>query len=424
MRSKTRFRPGWILTLALLTVTPALAQYGDQPDPYDQETRARLEDDPQTSEQEQSKPIFTFNVTPSLLSNAIDLFVEKRLSKDYDFDEYQAEEMRLLLQEEVPKFLSKHQGNLETLVTEWLEAVSADQPPDAEFAAKWATRFRPIVEDAQRTFDNVGENMREFLDDRQQVLLDGYIAAIDTGTNAIKGRLYEFEQGQFDPEIHWLGNKAVRHHSPEEIRILAQDVKRARREAMGEPINQIDQPMETVSSTPRPTRAHGKPAPAERDLPAEQDIELVEDESPAVTEPVPEPARKSPTPTKTRKDEWTLYVEAFIKRYQLNQEQQQKAHLFLQREQANRDRYLIRKGSEMERIERLFKGAKNKKQLETAEKVYQKMQDPLNGMFERLKQKLNTLPTRAQRRNASKPEVNQPERDKPARKSPAGKRRP
>ena len=411
MTSKTPLRQGWTLAVALLLAAPALAQPNDQPDPNDQEVQ-----------QERPDPVFSFHVSPELLLQGIDLLVEKRLTKDYGFDEFQAEEMRLLLYEELPKFLAEHQAELETVATEWLEAASAAEPPTAEFAADWAARLRPIVEEAEGMVDRVCGNMREFLNDDQLVLLEGFQAGIEVATRSVKGRLYEFEQGHFDPEIHWPGNRAVRHRGPEEIKTLERQMDVARREAMGETVERVEPPVQTAPRPPRPPRVAEGPAPSERKH------ELVEDETPAVPQPDATSTPKASTPTAgkpaEKKDEWTLYVEAFIKRYKLDDEQQQKAGHFLQRAHADRDRYLSRKGSEMERLTRMWqqaKQAKNEKKLATVQKADARFQRPLDGMFERLKRDLETLPTRAQRRNAAKSDAEQRESSKPDRKDAAGK---
>jgi hypothetical protein len=408
MISKTPLRQGWTLAVALLVAAPALAQREDQTDQYDQQMQ-----------QDKPDPVFSLHVSPQLLLQGVDLLVEKRLTKDYGFDEFQAEEMRLLLYEEVPKFLAKHQAELETLATEWLEAASAPEPPTAEFAANWAARLRPIVEDAEVTVDRVSENMREFLNDDQQVMLEGFQAGIKVATGSVKGRLYEFEQGHFDPDKDWVGNRNVRHRGPEEIKALEQQMDLARRGAMGETVERAEPPVQTAPPPPRPPRVAQRPAPSERKH------ELVEHETPAVPQPdaASTPAASAPAAGKPaeKKDEWTLYVEAFIKRYTLDDEQQQKAQHFLQRAHADRDLYYSRKGAEIERITRMFTNAKNEKERNTAEKAYARLQRPLDGMFERLKRDLETLPTRAQRRDAAKSGAEQSEPGKPERKDAAGK---
>ena len=96
-----------------------------------------------------------------------------------------------------------------------------------------------------------------------------------------------------------------------------------------------------------------------------------------------------PAAPKEDKDEWTLYVERFIERYQLNREQQQKAHLFLDQQKTRKESYLASKGREVERITKMFQDAgKDAKRMELAENAYRKLHEPVGLMFEKLKQKL------------------------------------
>jgi hypothetical protein len=406
MISHTLFRLGGILLAVALLTNPAFAQTDD-----------RRDEETQLPPEETSKPVFSLNISPELLINGINRLVEKRLTKDYGFDEYQAEEMRLLLQEELPRFLKAHQAELEVLATEWLEAVSADEPPSAERAADWAARLRPIVEDAEVMVDEISDGMREFLNDDQQVLLDGFHEGIKVATRNVKGRLYEFEQGHFDPAVHWPGNPDVRHRGPAEIEALGREMERARRQAMGEDVGSIQQSAPPESP---PARVAQRPAP-----PA-GDHRLAEHESPTAAQADPKRSRDAAASAKTveKKDEWTLYVEAFIKRYQLDDEQRQKAQHFLERAHAERDRYLSGKGPEMERITKLWNEAKTDKERATVEKAHARFQRPLDGMFERLKRDLDKLPTRRQRHLAAQSEMKATEPDKAAERAAGDKQQP
>ncbi|MCC6360027.1 MAG: hypothetical protein IT450_14885, partial [Phycisphaerales bacterium] len=102
------------------------------------------------------------------------------------------------------------------------------------------------------------------------------------------------------------------------------------------------------------------------------------------------------------KDEWTLYVERFIAKYDLDQEQQSKARLFLSNAQERRDNYLSSADNvkKIEELEKLFRSADNEQLIETAEAKYKALMAPVDNAFETLKEKLDTLPTRAQRKKA------------------------
>jgi hypothetical protein len=380
-----RFRPEWILAVVAL----AAAAWAQQQDPNQpqRDTRER--------QQDEEEPVFVFEITPQLLYNGLDKLVEKRLAKDYDLDEYQCEEMRQLLHRHVPKFLREHREELQSLWVEWTEAISGQEPPDPEYVADWASRFLPVVEEAKGMVDSMSEDMREFLDDRQQVLLDGYLAAINVGMRPLTNRLHVFKEGGFEPERDWPGYQHVRHREPEEMRQLRKKMDRARNHAM----------MRSRSAGDR-----SGPSAA-----GASDPELVEHVETAKPKPTTQPS----------KGDWERYVEDFIRRYQLNDEQKQKAYSFLKQQTAQRDEHLLRKAPEIERITKMFNNAGgDKKKIALAEARRQKLDQPIDRMFEKLKQKLETLPTREQRKAAAMAASKKPKPPQSAPARAAKKRRP
>jgi len=396
MNITPRIRLATILVCAAVLTPPALAQ-NDEPN--------------DAGWAEQQTPVFSLNVSPRLLAQGIDLLVEKRLTRDYNLDEFQAEEMRQLLRREIPKFMQEHQAELETLASEWLEAVSGSEPPTAEFAAEWAGRLRPIVEETSQMVEHLGDGMREFLDDDQIVLLDGYLAGAEMATKRINGQLYDFEQGRFDPEKHWPGNRAVRRRAPEDVRSIETQMARARNEALGLPAE--EDPPSVVQEQPRSIPPAAADANDQSGADASkykmaQDENIVEEDAGSAPPPPhrrnDEPAAKTAAAKKTPKHEWEIYVEKFIVKYKLNDEQQQKARQHLLRAMAQRETHLKRNGARMERITRMFEIAKTDKQRQTAEKAYNELHRPLNRFFNKLKDRLDTLPTRQQRRAAALPE--------------------
>lgn len=363
--------------------------------------------------EEVSEPAFQLNISPRLLKQAIDLLVEKRLMKDYGLDEFQAEELKQLLRREIPTFLQEHQYELEALATQWLEAISGAEPPSAEFAAQWAARFQPIVEEAEGMIGRVGEEMRGFLNDDQQVLLDSYLVASNVATTRIKGTLYEFEQGRFDPDKHWPGNRQVRRRAPRDIQLLESQMTRAREQALdlaynGEPSPPILKEIPVRAerpATPRDTAAGDRATSGDVQHASRRDVaprQSGESSPPAVAAPTgaagaSAASSRSGAKAAASKHPWEIYVEEFVRKYSLNEEQAQKARLFLGQAMEQRQKFLASNGPRMEKITELFENAKSEQQRQTAERAYQELITPLDRMFDRLKGKLETLPTRQQR---------------------------
>ena len=315
----------------------------------------------------------------------IDLFLRKvaaDMANDYGFDEYQRDEAERVLRERIGKFLEENRPQLEKLVTEFLEAQVADEPPDPQFVAEWAKRAQPLLAKAHDLLYDVADDMRDFMTDEQQIQLDGYLAAFDVGVEMTQKRLQRWAAGEFDPQTEWVGNPQARKLDRQRRREMYQRMEQARSEVL----QQYEGGGEAA--------AGGGLAPGER-------------------------ARAGAEARKARQargatDAWERYVEQFIARYQLDAQQQQKARLFLRRQREARDTYLARKAGQMERIEKLYKQAKTPEQVQQAEAEYKKLMAPVERMFEVLKSKLETLPTRAQRRAAAKREIE----EKPAPAKP------
>jgi len=126
-------------------------------------------------------------------------------------------------------------------------------------------------------------------------------------------------------------------------------------------------------------------SPEEREAAAQAEMEEAEAE--AAAKPLP-------------KDEWTIYTEQFIERYQLNEEQKQKAFTILGHQQEARDRYLRRKADEMAHVTKLLTEAETEEERAASLEAYQRLNAPVDRIFEQLKERLDTLPTRAQRKAA------------------------
>lgn len=323
------------------------------------------------AERDEEAPLISFELTPMLLDNLLDKATD-RLAKDYGLDDYQREQMRQVLQERVPAFIREHRDDLQRLVTEWTESVSAESPPSAESAADWAGRALLIVDSARGLLASVSEDMRGFLTDEQEVLLDGYTAGIDVAIQSTTDRLRVFKDGGFDPEIHWPGNHKARMANRQQARDLRREVEAVRQETIAR--HEVDggRPYATPVAGAAPTPAPTKDTPK------------------SVTKTPEKPA-----------DDWAQYVEQFIKRYQLDAQQSQKAHIFLEQQQQRRDQHLQRSVASMERVKKMITDAKTPRDRELAESAYQRFNQPIDRMFEKLKEKLNTLPTRAQRKAAA-----------------------
>ncbi len=281
-------------------------------------------------------PSAGFWPTQRMLERMIDRLVDE-MADDYEFDDQQVELTKQLLYDRIPGFLNANRAEIQTLMNQYIEALLEDEPPPVETVAQWATRVQPLLAEFEQVCVDIAESMDSYLNEDQSDRLANDLGAFQAGLSLVQKKLGAWAAGGFDPDTEWPRKPKQR---------------RGRADGAAE-----RQPAEEATAT-----AQAPPA-----------------------EPL---------------DEWALYTQQFIKRYQLNAEQRQRAYAMLRRQQEARDRYLRRKTAEMARVTRMLKEAETEEQRQKALEAYERLNAPIEKMFQALKDRLETLPTRAQRRAA------------------------
>lgn len=308
-------------------------------------------------------PTEGFWPTKTLLSRVFDRIAET-IGDSYGMDDEQRAHLRELLDSRLGTFLERNRGEIQTLLNQFLEAQFHDEPPTSDEMAQWSMRVLPLMEALQDTFADMSHSMTEVLTDDQAVRMDAEYAAFETGMRLVKAKLGDWSAGRFDPDTEWFspGMERRRAQQREAERIQA-EMDAAREAKLAEHGASADAglPPQPGSNAPRPTTA-----------PASQPL-----------------------------DEWARYTELFADRYGFDADQRQKAQLFLRAKQVERDAYLRRKAADIERITQLALSATTDDEKREARDASDRLQRPVDRMFQQLKEKLDTLPTRAQRQNAA-----------------------
>ena len=282
----------------------------------------------------------------------------------YELDEYQTYELKKKLNERIGKFLSRNRAELQPVANEWLETILGYEPPSVEYAADWARRALPILDEFQEVVGGLTAEMSEFLTEEQQVMLEGDRRAFDVAAGFLQGRLRVWKNGQYDPVIDFIPLGEKPHEvTLDEQRELADAMETARQNGIAAEL-----------------RRQGK-------APIEPAVSAGEQGGQA-------PAKQGPRrPT----DEWVAYVEKFKRDYELDRDQSSQADRLLKQATEQRESYLRTKTDEMKHITKLYERGKNKQ----ADGRYEKLNVAIRNMFERLKQKLHKkVPRRDQRRAA------------------------
>ncbi len=304
----------------------------------------------------------------------VDLFINRitdEMSKLYGFDEEQLWSTREAIKNRFPAWVEQHQSQIIELTNEYLEYTMGDEPPTPAQVADWTQRARPLFDQGFALIDETAEEMRSFMTDEQQVLLDGQLAMFNVVRGHMQRRLDNWQGGGFDPESDWPRGTEFQRRERERQQQLEQEAMQAHDEAMGL----------TPEAAAHSTAAGGGGAVA-----------------------APKNARPASAPA-VRKDEWTQYVENFIRRYQLDDAQQARARSYLDSAMQNRERYLRRKIDTINTLEQRLKTAKSDADRKQVQDELEKVQQPLERYFSELKNKLDTLPTRKQRAAAAESDL-------------------
>ena len=363
-----RLRRSLCIGIGFGLVAAALAQQPERPASSD---RKDAEEEP-----------LRFFVSPGVLRNGLDRLVDE-IDDKMSFDDEQYMAVRRIMQEKVPEFLREHHKQLNALANSYFEAYYDGEPPDSVFVAEFADNALPQLTEFNDLMHELAEEFRGVCNEDQIAMVDGYMAGFEVAVQAGHDRLKLWSEGYFDPETEWRGSpqfrpaEGARAQELEDKMVAASQLKideyRSRRAAAGAPGATGDQPAARAA-------APGSAA-----------------------------------------DAWDAYVKAFIARFQLDSEKQQRAWQYHARYAEDRDRYLRRKLDDMTAIEQMYadaakldteeKADEATKLRERADTAMNEIESSVNEIFERLKEKLDTIPTRKQRREAAEREAAQANRE-------------
>ncbi|MFH1747995.1 MAG: hypothetical protein ABIG44_13250 [Planctomycetota bacterium] len=293
----------------------------------------------------------------------IDLFIDRvteDMSRTYNFDEDQLYNVRSVFKERLPTWLNDNRGELMQLTNGYVEAILDTKAPNIDWVAKWSQQALPILEGFSSLVEDVSEDMRPFLTDEQQGILDSQLEMARTGINFTSQRIGHWAEGGFNPRTDWIHGEDF------------DGAEKKRREGLA------------VAQDDASRAAQGLPP---------EDAKLVGH----VEKLPPGKAATADSRRAANNDEWKQYVDNFVRRYKLNDTQQADAHKILRFQQERRDKYLRRRGSALADARLALKQTDSDRQRTRTQQTLTELERPLDNMFTQLKEKLERIPTRQQR---------------------------
>jgi hypothetical protein len=320
------------------------------------------------------------------------------VSARYGFDERQEEIFRDLVIRSSNEMFSKHADRILEYSLDAIQTRVAGEPFTAEQVARWAQLAQPVFMDGRHLINRNAGVMLAALREDQHPLMEADMAALNRRANDMEVMTARWAAGQWQPSdwgmdedpIQLAGASPATGDSAGGVR-------------SGEPDSGAPK-----AGAPVPRRAAAQPQP---------------DEAPGVvsTNPPqadagrrtaggaggaarPQAGRTGDTTVVVEvesdpDDPWAAYVRRFIQKYQLNEDQQGRAWRVYRAQKAQADQFRSRYGQQLEALGRRTEG--DAKELAEARRALEeKLNGHLANLFERLKQRLEQLPTRAQRRDA------------------------
>ncbi len=289
-------------------------------------------------------------------------------AQEYNLDARQKQAFRRQITESWTNFIDDNRSQIEPLLGEFERARHADTPPSAEQVAHWAARALPLFEKARGELGDGQAGLREILTPRQRLLFDARTARSAASMLKYQRTLKRWSTGSFRDDEWW---------QPADTNGLAEESAASASEGQRRPEPVLERqasPAHQAAPTAR------QPAPAESfgpDIPQRIGEELTA---------------------------WEQYVAAFCDHYELDRSQRNTADSILREMIARAVDHIHLHRDEVAKLERMISGtdpqaARNADQDDVNAEI-ERLYGPIDQMFAELQQRIQLLPTAAQRARA------------------------
>lgn len=302
------------------------------------------------------------------------------LSDRYMLDEEQERTLRGVMARTSNEIFRAHSDRILSYASEAIQTRASGEAFTPELVAKWSTLAEPVFLDMRKRLNQNAQVLASQLDPQQRELLMADLGAANNRLNRIEELGRDWKAGKWSA-ADW-GMEADPIQVAAESRKAAEAAKETAAGGADGPVS-ADGP-----ETPHEEHAiadageHTEPADAGRGQDAA-----------GQTTPEKQPRRQPRVATTPGNDPWGTYVDAFVKKYQLNNEQSDRAWQIYGDVRTRRDELA-------QRYERRRRP------------VHQGVSEPITGdveaqrdamlarLFDQMSRRLDRLPTRAQRKDA------------------------
>jgi hypothetical protein len=270
------------------------------------------------------------------------------VSDRYLLDEQQERRLGRTMARESTAFFLKHSDRILEYAVDAIETRAAGEAITAEKVARWVELAGPVFDDAQHVFNRTAAQFSKSLDPEQRRLVQRDLDAANRRMKRIGELRVQWQRGDWQPSDWGIETDPIQ---------LAGEQRAAGKA-------RADKPEKTGGKT---ASARGEPAKPAED--AAHDFASADN------------------------DLWAQYVRSFIRKYHLNDGQQQRAWAIHADVKERRD--ALRR-----RFAKLNTAQDRATSRAATLELTPRQRATLDRLFEQMKRRLERLPTRAQRKNA------------------------
>lgn len=340
------------------------------------------------------------------------------LSRKYTLTPEQEEFTKAYLHDTADRFLAQHRDEMFAIIDEMF-AVRGGANITPEEIIVWGQRAMPLYEEAKKLIIDGNGQWREILTDDQKKIHDADLELMNTNFVRMDEQLGRIARGEMTVDEFRRGPASFDQPRRPFNRNSGTDPGVVRRttpaDTQGERAAAPPPDQSTAVAPPQTGLSRGTEdrhaAARERlaRLRAQRQAEQGGAAAPGGASPTtPRNARRgnprgaAPANRTDFESDWERYVNEFIARYQLNEEQQQRARSILSECQDAARSYLARRQATIDNLDRQLEQLKSTpektEEVQRINKQKEKLREPIGRIFEtRLKPRLERLPTRAQR---------------------------
>ncbi len=380
----------------------------------------------------------------SAILDNIDLLIDnygRFLARQYSLNEEQDAFTREMLRERAHQFLDQHETEVRSLVDRMFSVrTGADMAP--EELIDWGKRAMPLYEEAKKLIIQGNDDWRQILTDEQKATHDEVLKHMYESFETTEQQLDAIVTGNMtveefrNPRRFGRGASARNRRPPQRASVAPTQQDEMPPPEPGDapppeppqvvPMGDGEQPPAAPPGEIAPPRSRGRGGDGD---PASDPALRREDRRPNSRgdsdenggragrgdddghdgRRMPRHEGRSPVTRNTEEfaGRWQQYVDEFIQRYGLNDEQSQQARSILADCQAQADRHVRGHKAQIERIDARLAELRGNREKDASKETSElnaqkaKMIEPIDQIFERsLKPRLERLPSRAQRRAA------------------------